>query len=74
MARKPDYRVVSMVRKPDYRVVANSGTEADRLVEIGVGFDTETLNDSPKPYIAVVLNARPWGEWDGKLQLHRIDK
>lgn len=60
-------------RQPTYVVLANCGTGRDRLVEIGLAWDS-VGKTSKRPYVDVVLNARPWGEWDGRLQLHRIEE
>lgn len=61
--------------KPDYIVSAKADAnvpEKDtRYVNIGVGFDSETPN-TREPCINVILNARPWGEWDGKFTLFRL--
>lgn len=62
-----------MAKTPDYAVLASTGIDgADRLVQVGVAFDSESR--AGNPYIQVLLSARPWGEWDGKLQLHRIER
>lgn len=65
---------MSSKKRPDYRVMASrdSDDRDDRLVEIGIGF--ESTSSSGRRYIAVVLNARPWGTWDGQLKLFPIAK
>lgn len=57
--------------KPKYRVLAN--VDADNpdaaLVNIGAAWDSIS-KDGKTSYISIILSARPWGRWDGKLQLH----
>jgi hypothetical protein len=57
--------------KPDYSVLANRDATdpGSRLIEIGVAWNCITKSNGT-PYISVLLYARPWGSWDGKLQLH----
>lgn len=57
--------------KPKYRVLANVDADDPNaaLVNIGAAWDNVS-KDEKTSYITVVLSARPWGRWDGKLQLH----
>lgn len=57
--------------KPDYRVLAHDD-DTDYLVYVGSAWIMKG-RDGRDDYISVQLNARPWGEWDGKLQLHRVE-
>jgi len=57
--------------KPDWRVMAPNGN-VDQLVTVGVAWNSTDRNG--RPYISVQLNAWPWGPWDGRLQLHGIEK
>lgn len=60
--------------RPDYivsaKVDANVPDKDVRYVNIGVAWDGETKDR--EPCIHVSLNARPWGQWDGKFSLFRF--
>jgi hypothetical protein len=60
-------------KRPDYAVLASrdSADPEAGLTELGVAFESESRTTG-KRYIQVLLSARPWGAWDGKLQLHPI--
>ena len=61
-----------MADKPDYRIIASRDSETSGLlVEIGVAWIRKDKNG--RNYISAVLNARPWGAWNGEVQLHRIE-
>lgn len=59
-----------MTTRPDYTVLANNSA-MDRFVKIGVAFESEDQEKGAR-YIKVILNWRPWGEWNGEMQLHPI--
>ncbi len=59
--------------KPHYTVLASrdSSDPESGLVRVGAAWDSTSRKDG-KPYIQVILDSRPWGTWDGKLQLYPL--
>lgn len=56
--------------KPKYRVLANADADNSDSALVTIGAAWDNVSKDGATYISIVLSARPWGRWDGKLQLH----